>query len=71
VALKEQIAKQETERARVENMLRAEAATRKQLDDMTSAIAVLDSQREALRSSLRNNVSSLDAPSSAIEKLLG
>jgi HlyD family secretion protein len=66
-ALEEQIAKQETERARVENLLRAEAATRKQLDDVTSAIAVLGSQREALRSSLRNNVSSLDAQSSAIE----
>ncbi|MDR1524145.1 MAG: HlyD family efflux transporter periplasmic adaptor subunit [Tannerella sp.] len=66
-ALKEQIAKQKTERVRVENLLRADAATQKQLDDITSAIAVLGNQLEALQSSLRNNVSSIDAQSSAIE----
>jgi HlyD family secretion protein len=66
-ALEEQIAKQQTERSRVENLLEAEAATQKQLDDVTSAIAVLGSQLEALQSSLRKNVSSLDAQSSALE----
>jgi HlyD family secretion protein len=66
-SVKEQIAKQKTERARVENLLQAEAATQKQLDDIVSAIAVLESQLAALQSSLQNNASSIDAQSSAIE----
>ena len=66
-SIKEQIAKQQTERARVENLLRAEAATQKQLDDIVSAIAVLESQLIALQSSLQKNASSIDAQSSAIE----
>ncbi|MDR1381032.1 MAG: HlyD family efflux transporter periplasmic adaptor subunit [Tannerella sp.] len=66
-ALREQIAKQQTERARVENLLREDAATRKQLDDITSAIAVLESQLEALQSSLGKSVSGIDAQSSAME----
>ena len=66
-AIKEQIAKQKTERSRVENLLKAEAATQKQLDDITSTITVLESQLTALQSSLQNNVSSIDAQSSAIE----
>ena len=66
-AVKEQIAKQKTELTRVENMLKAGAATQKQHDDITSAIIVLESQLEALQSSLQKNTSSLDAQSSAIE----
>ena len=66
-AVKEQIAKQKTELSRVENMLKAGAATQKQHDDITSAIIVLESQLEALQSSLQKNTSSLDAQSSAIE----
>ena len=66
-AVKEQIAKQKTEKNRVENLLKAEAATQKQLDDIISAIAVLESQLTALQSSLQNNASSIDAQSSAIE----
>ena len=66
-SVKEQIAKQNTERARVENLLKAEAATQKQLDDIVSAVAVLESQLVALQSSLQNNASSIDAQSSAIE----
>ena len=64
--VKEQITKQQTERARVENLLKAEAATQKQLDDIVSAIAVLESQLTALQSSLQNNALSIDAQSSAI-----
>jgi HlyD family secretion protein len=66
-SVKEQIAKQKTERTRVESLLKAEAATQKQLDDIVSAIAVLESQLVALQSSLQNNVLSIDAQSSAIE----
>jgi HlyD family secretion protein len=66
-AVEEQIAKQKTERVRVENLLKADAATPKQLDDILSATAVLESQLAALLSSLQNNVSGVDAQSSAIE----
>ena len=66
-AVREQIAKQQTERTRVENLLKAKAATEKQLDDIVSAIAVLESQLEALQSSLQNNALSIDAQRSAIE----
>jgi HlyD family secretion protein len=66
-AIGEQIAKQKKERTRVENLLKAEAATQKQLDDIISAISVLESQYVALQSSLQNNVWSVDAQSSAIE----
>jgi HlyD family secretion protein len=65
--LQEQIAKQQTERARVENLLAAGAATQKQLDDIRSAIAVLQRQIAAQQSALQNSISSLDAQSSAIE----
>jgi HlyD family secretion protein len=66
-SIREQITKQKTERARVERLLEAEAATQKQSDDLAAAIAVLESQLAALQSSLRNNVSSLNAQSSALE----
>ena len=66
-AFKEQIAKQQTERTRVENLLKAGAATQKQLDDINSAIVVLERQLAAMQSSLQNNASSIDAQSSAIE----
>ena len=66
-SVKAQIAKQKTERARVENLLKAEAATQKQLDDIISALAVLESQLVALQSTLQNNALSIDAQSSAIE----
>ena len=66
-AIKEQIAKQKTEQNRVENLLKSEAATQKQLDDIISAIAVLERQQTALQSSLQNNALSIDAQSSAIE----
>ena len=66
-ALKEQIAKQQTERTRVENLLKAEAATQKQLDDINSTIVVLERQLDAMQSSLQNSASSIDAQSSAME----
>ena len=66
-AIREQIAKQKTEQGRIENLLIAGAATQKQLDDIVSAITVLERQLVALQSSLQNSASSIDAQSSAIE----
>ena len=66
-ATREQLLKQQTERTRIENLLKSEAATQKQLDDVNSAITVLERQLTAQLSTLNNSVSSLNAQSSAIE----
>lgn len=66
-ALREQIAKQQTERRRTENLLRDGAATTKQLDDIDAGLKVLNRELEALLSTLRNNAASIDENSSSIE----
>ena len=66
-SLREQIAKQKTERRRVENLLRDGAATTKQLDDIDAQIKVLNGQLEAQLSTLRNNAASIDENSSSID----
>ena len=66
-ALKEQIAKQQVEKARVANLLKSNAATQKQLDDIESNIAVLQKQLAAQESTLQKNTGSIDAQSSALE----
>jgi HlyD family secretion protein len=66
-ATREQLVKQQTERTRIENLLKAEAATQKQLDDINSSIIVLERQLTAQLSTLNNSVSSLNAQSSALE----
>ncbi|MBE5032598.1 HlyD family secretion protein [Gallalistipes aquisgranensis] len=66
-SLREQIAKQQTERRRVESLLRDGAATAKQLDDIDAQLRVLNGQLDALLSTLENNALSIDENSSAIE----
>ncbi len=66
-ALREQIAKQQTERRRVVNLLRDGAAATKQLDDIDAELKVLNGQLDALLSTLGNNTASIDENSSAIE----
>ena len=66
-ALREQIAQQQTERRRVENLLKDGAATTKQLDDIDAQLKILQGQLDALLSTLHNNLASIDESSSAIE----
>ncbi len=66
-ALREQIAKQQTERRRVENLLRDGAATGKQLDDIDAQIKVLEGQLAAQLSTLNNNAAAIDENASSIE----
>ena len=54
-SLQSQIDKQKYEKARVERLVASNAATRKQLDDINSAIRVLESQLAASESTLNNN----------------
>lgn len=54
-ATEQQIAAQKRERDRVARLLAADAATQKQLDDLESAVAVLERQLKAQRASLESN----------------
>lgn len=60
-AVREQIATTEREKARLENLIKGDAATRKQLDDVNSQLEVLKRQLAAQESSLRVTVQSLEA----------
>jgi HlyD family secretion protein len=60
-SLKQQIAKQETELARFRNLVKSNAATQKQVDDIQSSIEVLQKQLAAQTETLQNNNSSLSA----------
>lgn len=64
---KEQIAKAETEKRRVENLLKDGAATQKQLDDINSQLAVLQRSLAAQLNSLSTSVNSLNEETSAYE----
>ena len=66
-SLNDQLAKQKLEQKRVVELLRNKAATPKQLDDINSAVAVLESQIAAQKSTLTKSVASLDAKGSSIE----
>lgn len=65
-ATQEQIATAQRERNRVENLLKAQAANRKQLDDWDSQLAVLNRQLEAQLSSLGNTTVSLTEQSTSV-----
>ena len=66
-ALHEQIAKQNEELRRVENMLKDGAATTKQRDDIEAQIKILESQLEATLSTLDKNTSTINNNSAAME----
>lgn len=66
-SLREQLAKEQTERQRVEHLLRDGAATSKQLDDIDARIRVLRGELEAHLSTLHNNTASIDENVSAVE----
>lgn len=65
--LKEQLVKQRQEKTRVENLLKADAATQKQLDDINSAITVLEKQIAAQENSLNNSLAATDAQAAALK----
>lgn len=66
-ALREQIAKQNSELSRVENMLRDGAATQKQKDDIEAQIIVLERQLDATLSTLDKNTTTINNNSAAME----
>ena len=66
-ATKEQIAKAEKEKKRNENLLKSNAATQKQVDDIDSQLAVLQKQLAAQISTLQNSNQSVTEESSVME----
>ncbi|WP_346861991.1 HlyD family efflux transporter periplasmic adaptor subunit [uncultured Draconibacterium sp.] len=65
--IEQQIATQKIEKQRVENLLKANAANRKQLDDIDAHIALLEKQLEAQKSSLIITTKGLNEDVSTIE----
>lgn len=66
-AIKREIAKQETEKKRIEKLLAGDVATQKQLDDIEAAILILKARLQSQKSSLSNSVNSVDAQSKSID----
>ena len=66
-ALREQIAKQERELTRVQNLLRDGAATTKQRDDIEAQIRILQSQLSAALSSLDKSTVTIDGNAAVVE----
>lgn len=66
-ATKEQISKAEFEKRRTENLIKSNAATQKQLDDIDSQIAVLEKQLAAQVSTLQRGNISVTEESSALD----
>lgn len=64
---KDQIAKAELDKKRIDNMFRDGAATQKQVDDINSQLAVLKSTLSAQLNTLSTSVNSLDQESSVYE----
>ncbi len=65
-AIEEQISVQTREKERVERLLKAGAATGKQLDDINASISILTKQLDAQRSSLANTSGGLTEDASAL-----
>lgn len=65
-ALEQQIATAKTEKKRIENLLKSEAATTKQLDDINSQIAVLEKQLEAAKTSMQQANSGISDTESGV-----
>lgn len=65
-ATRQQIATAQREKKRVENLLKAEAANQKQLDDWDAQVALLERQLAAQMSSLQNSTNSLTEQGSSV-----
>jgi len=66
-AIKQQIATQEREKRRWENLVKSNAGNQKQLDDINSQIAYLQKQLIAQTSTLENNNAGVNGESSSLE----
>ncbi len=65
--LEQQIATAKTEKKRVENLLKANAATAKQLDDVNAQIAVLEKQLAASKTTLESTDEGMSSDNKALD----
>jgi HlyD family secretion protein len=65
--IREQIATQKREQLRIRNLLKANAATPKQLDDINAQVAVLEKQYRSLASTLNTQVSGYSSETQPLE----
>ncbi len=65
--LEQQIATAKTEKKRVENLVKANAATTKQLDDMNAQIAVLEKQLAASKTTLESTDAGMNNDNNALK----
>lgn len=66
-ALEQQIVTARSEKRRVENLVKANAANQKQLDDLNAQIEVLVKQLKATKTTLESSTSGIDKESSALK----
>ncbi len=66
-ALEQQIATARSEKRRVENLVKANAANQKQLDDLDAQIEVLSKQLKATRTTLESSTNGINKESSALK----
>ena len=66
-ALEQQLATARHEKNRIENLVKAEAGTTKQLDDLTAQVAVLEKQLAASRSTLESTLQGVSHENQAID----
>ncbi len=69
-SLRQQIATQRTEQARFENLVHENAATQKQLDDITAGLAVLERQLAAQTETLTSGNESIDGETQSMSAQL-
>lgn len=67
VSTREEVARIKTEKNRIENLLRGDAATQQQLDEINAQLRVAEGKLAAQMNSLQANIGSLDEQSAAIE----
>ncbi|RPD39401.1 HlyD family secretion protein [Chitinophaga barathri] len=65
--IRQQIATQQKEKTRIENLFKANAATSKQLDDINAAIAVLEKQYASTASSLNTQVTGISSETQPLQ----
>lgn len=66
-ALEQQLATARHEKKRVENLVKAEAGTTKQLDDLTAQVSVLEKQLTATRSTLETTLQGISNDNQALD----
>jgi HlyD family secretion protein len=66
-ATEQEIAKQEFEKKRIQNLLEADVATQKQLDDVNAQLSILRARLNSQKSTLNNNTNAIDAQSETLD----